>query len=72
MGWSKKRKYVKGRAAYTAMYRDIRGVERSAGTFSSRKDADKAWQMAEARASEGRVTPASRGSVRFEPYVRDT
>jgi integrase len=72
MGWSKKRKYVRGRAAYTAMYRDIRGVERSAGTFSSRKEADKAWQMAEARASEGRATPATRGSVRFEPYVRDT
>jgi integrase len=72
MGWSKKRKYAKGKAAYTAMYRDIRGAERSAGTFSSRKQADKAWQMAEARASEGRATPASRGSIRFEPYVRDT
>jgi hypothetical protein len=72
MGWSKKRKYARGKAAYTAMYRDIRGVERSAGTFPSRKQADKAWQMAEARASEGRATSASRGSIRFEPYVRDT
>ena len=57
MGWSKKRTYAKGRAAYTAIYRDIRGVERSAGTFSTRKEADKAWTKAETRASEGRANP---------------
>jgi integrase len=71
MGWSKKRTSAKGRTSYTAMYRDIRGEERSAGTFSSKKEADKAWQTAEARTSEGRATPVSRGSIRFERYVRD-
>lgn len=71
MGWLKKRTHANGRTAYTAMYRDIRGVERSAGTFSTKKKANKAWQKAEARASEGRATPVIRGSIRFEPYVRD-
>src|ERR1700677_345931 len=72
MGWSRKRKGADGKIRYSAEYRDIRGVKRSAGTFASRKEADKAWQKAEARASEGRTTPVRRGAIRFEPYVRDT
>jgi integrase len=72
MGWSRKRIGANGRVRYSAEYRDIRGVKRSAGTFSQKKDADKAWQKAEARASENRPTPVRRGATRFEPYVRET
>ncbi|HXL87392.1 MAG TPA: site-specific integrase [Streptosporangiaceae bacterium] len=72
MGWSRKRKGADGKIRYSAEYRDIRGVKRSAGTFASRKEADKAWQKAEVKATEGRATPVRRGAIRFEPYVRDT
>jgi integrase len=72
MGWSRKRKGADGKVRYSAEYRDIRGVKRSAGTFASKKEADKAWQKAEVNAFEGRATPVRRGAIRFEPYVRDT
>jgi integrase len=71
MGWSRKRTYPNGKVRYTAEYRDIHGVKRSAGTYAKEKDADKAWQKAEIKAFEGGVTPVRRGAIRFEPYVRD-
>jgi hypothetical protein len=46
MGYSQKRVGHSGKPRYTAVYQDIRGERRSAGTFSSRKDADRAWQKA--------------------------
>jgi hypothetical protein len=42
MGYSKKRTDRNGKARYTACYLDVRGSLRSAGTFSNKKDADKA------------------------------
>src|SRR5690242_6144181 len=36
------------------------GERRSAGTFSSKKDANAAWQRAEAKAAEGRVNDLCR------------
>src|SRR5215813_9279886 len=48
MGFSRKRTSRDGRSRYTAYYLDIRGQERSAGTFSNRKDANDAWKKAEA------------------------
>jgi hypothetical protein len=42
MGYSKKRIDRHGKPRYTACYLDARGSERSAGTFSNKKDADKA------------------------------
>jgi integrase len=71
MGYSRVRKGKDGRARYTAYYWDIRGQERSAGTYSSRREADKAWQRAESKVAEGRAGDPRRGHQTFERYVRE-
>lgn len=69
MGYAKKRTDKQGKRRYTAVYLDLQGRERSAGTFSNRKLADKAWQAAEARQLEGRAASPTRGKVRFHAYA---
>lgn len=69
MGWSRKRTGLKGQVRYTAYYRDARGKTTAAGTFSSKRDADKAWRMAEVRQAEGRVGDPRRGRQTFRQYV---
>jgi integrase len=71
MGYSRVRTGRDGKRRYTAYYWDIRGCERSAGTFSSRKEADKAWQREETKVAEGRAGDPRRGRQTFERYVRD-
>lgn len=71
MGYSKKRIDGNGKPRYTACYLDVRGSLRSAGTFSSKKDADKAWQTAETRLGEGRVNDPRRGRQTFRRYVTE-
>jgi integrase len=71
MGYSQKRVGHSGKPRYTAVYQDIRGERRSAGTFSSRKDADRAWQKAEARLGEGRLNDPRRGRQTFRRYVTE-
>ena len=71
MGYSKKRHGRNGKPRYTACYVDMRGSLRSAGTFSNKKDADKAWQQAETRMSEGRLNDPRRGRQTFRRYVTD-
>jgi hypothetical protein len=56
MGYAQKRVGRDGKPRYTAVYQDIRGQRRSAGTFSSKKDANTAWQRAEAKVGEGRLS----------------
>ncbi len=58
-----------GAVRYTALYRDLRGRQRSAGTFTTEKQADRAWQRAEARLAEGRVGNPRRGRQTFRAYV---
>ena len=53
MGWLKERA-GRGGLQYTAMYRDLQDRERSAGTFSNKREANKAWQKAEADLDAGR------------------
>jgi site-specific recombinase XerD len=60
-----------GQPHYTAYYCDIRGRERSAGTFTNKKDAERAWQRAESKVAEGRMGDPRRGRQTFERYVRD-
>lgn len=72
MGFSRKRTGHDGKPRYTAYYVDVKGRERSAGTFSNRKEADKAWQRAETKLAEGRVGDPARGRMLFERYVQDT
>jgi integrase len=69
MGFSRPREGRNGGIRYQALYDDIKGHRRSAGTFSTEKAADKAWQRAEARMAEGRMGNPSRGRQRFRTYV---
>jgi integrase len=69
VGYTRKRTSADGRARYTAYYLDLHGRTCSAGTFSSRKDADKAWQNVEANFAAGRPTDPRRGRMTFRTYV---
>ncbi len=71
MGFSRKRLGIKGKPRYTAYYTDLRGRELSAGTFSSKKEADKAWQQAEAKVAEGRAGDPARSKQSFRRYVEE-
>jgi integrase len=71
MGYSQKRVGRNSRPRYTAVYQDLRGERHSAGTFSSKKDADKAWQKAELRTAEGKLNDPRRGRQTFERYVTE-
>ena len=71
MGYSQKRADRDGKPRYTAVYHDVRGERRSAGTFSNRRDADKAWQKAELRLAEGRLGDPRRGRQTFRRYVTE-
>jgi integrase len=69
MGFSRKRTGRDGKPRYTAYYLDIRGQERSAGTFPNKKDANDAWKKAEADVSAGKPGDPTRGRQTFEAYV---
>ena len=69
MGFSRKRTGRDGKPRYTAYCLDTRGRERSAGSFSRKKDADDAWKDAEAGIRAGRRGDPSRGKRLFETYV---
>jgi integrase len=69
VGFSRKRVGRDGRPRYTAYYHDIKDRECSAGTFPNKKDADKAWQRAEAKIAEGRLGDPGRGRQTFQAYV---
>jgi integrase len=72
VGFSRKRIGKAGRPRYTAYYVDVKGKERSAGTYSNKKQADKAWQDKESKLAEGRVGDPARGRMRFQRYVEET
>lgn len=72
MGYSFSRVNKKGGTRWTACYQDLKGRVRSAGTFASQRQADKAWQRAEAKITEGRAGDPARGRMLFERYVEDT
>lgn len=72
MGQTRKRVGKDGKPRYTAYYDDIRGQRRSAGTFASKKEADKAWQRAEVKVSEGGTGEPARGRQRFRDYIENT
>src|SRR5437763_70704 len=71
MGFVRERVGANGKIRYVALYRDIRGKQRSAGTFSSEKLANRAWQRAEARVAEGRAGDPRRGRQTFRRYVQE-
>lgn len=69
MGWVRKHAGTDGRPRYTAVYRDRRGRKRSAGTFSTKRDADRAWLQAELLMAQGRLGAADTGKLTFRRYV---
>lgn len=69
MGWSQERASKNGKPRYRACYRDLRGRVQSAGTFATAKEADKAWQRAEANLAEGRHHDPKKGRQKFRKYV---
>jgi len=72
MGFSRKRTGIGGRVRYAAIYRDLHGRQRSAGSFATRREADRAWQRAEVMLGLGRVGDPARGRQTFEHYVVET
>jgi integrase len=71
VGYPKKRIGRDGKPRYTAVYVDLRGSERSAGTFASEKAANRAWQQAEVELRQGRVGDPARGRQTFQRYVEE-
>jgi integrase len=69
MGHSRERVGVNGLPRYIAYYDDARGRRRSAGTYATRKQADRAWQRAEAEQLTGRPGDPRAGRIRFADYV---
>jgi hypothetical protein len=69
MGSTRARVAQDGSTRYVALYRDLRGRQRSAGTFTTEKQADKAWQRAEALVESGRLGDLRRGRQTFHHYV---
>jgi hypothetical protein len=71
VGWLKERPGRDGRTRYTALYRDLRGRERSAGTFTTERQATRAWQRAESQLEAGRVGDPRRGRQTLRSYVQN-
>lgn len=71
VGFTRKRTDTQGGVRYAAVYRDAHGRVRQAGTFATRKEANLAWQRAEARQAAGRPDDPSAGKLRFEEYVNE-
>ncbi len=72
MGFTRERMAADGRVRYAVVYRDLNGRQRSAGTFASRRQADRAWQRAEAKVAQGYLGDPSRGRQTFRAYVEST
>ncbi len=72
MGFTRERTGGDGKVRYTAVYRDLKGRVRSAGTFTQRREADRAWQRAEARVAQGYLGDPARGRQTFREYVERT
>ena len=71
MGFSRKRTGRDGKPRYTAYYLDLRGRERSAGTFSTKKDATTPGRSRGGQVRAGKRGDPSRGKQTFETYVME-
>jgi integrase len=69
LGFTRKRPSRDGKFRYQALYEDASGVRQTAGTFATRKEADRAWQRAEARVAEGKPGDPRRSRQTFRTYV---
>jgi integrase len=71
MAWVKPRITSSGEKRWIACYRDPEGRQRSAGTFSSKRAAERAGNREEQRVLAGSWRDHSLGEVRFRDYVED-
>ena len=69
MAWIKVRVTDDGDKRFVACYRDPEGRTRSAGTYTSRRAAERAAHREEAKVREGAWHDHSRGQVSFAEYV---
>jgi hypothetical protein len=69
MAWVKERVTDDGDKRFVACYRDPEGRQRSAGTYPSRRAAERAANREEAKVREGSWHDHSRGQVTFADYV---
>jgi len=69
MAWVKERTTSDGVKRWVACYRDPEGRQRSAGTFSSKRAAERAGNREEQRVLAGSWRDHSLGEVRFRDYV---
>lgn len=72
VGYVRCRENKLNKRRYTAVYRDVRGIERSAGTFTRKVKAERAWKSAEAAVADGRYLDVDQGRKRFADYARET
>jgi hypothetical protein len=70
MAWIKVRVTDDGDKRFVACYRDPEGRQRSAGTYSSRRAAERAGNREEAKVRGGDWHDHSRGQVTFADYVQ--
>jgi integrase len=71
MGFVRTRVSGDGQTRYIALYADVKGRQRSAGTYATDAQARRAWQKAEDKISEGRLGDARRGRQKFRRYVEE-
>ena len=72
MGYVRCRQNKLRKHRYTAVFWDVRGVERSAGTFGRKVLAERAWKSAEASVADGRYLDLDQGRKRFADYALGT
>ncbi|MFD0903517.1 tyrosine-type recombinase/integrase [Actinomadura sediminis] len=71
MGCTRKRVTKAGVTRYQALYVDLQGKLRSAGTFATERAANTAWQDAEAKVRRGKPWDPQRGRQKFRNYVEE-
>lgn len=68
MAWVVKREGIRG-TTYKGCYRDPDNIQRSAGTFTSRRAAERGAHRQETKVLDGTWHDATRGDVTFRAYV---
>jgi integrase len=69
MAWVKTRTTDDGDKRFVGCYRDPDGRQRSAGTYSSRRAAERAAHREEVKVRDGQWHDTSRGEITFRDYV---
>jgi hypothetical protein len=69
MGFVRMRQGLDGTVRHQALYDDVKGRRRSAGTFTTEKAATRAWQRAEDQIAQGRLGNPRRGQQQLGRYV---